>query len=48
MRLGRVRSAKLGTVTGANDYFAMSEVTRLKYGIAEKHLRRISPPGTSI
>jgi adenine-specific DNA-methyltransferase len=36
----------LGTVTGANDYFALSEATRLKYGIAEKHLRRISPPGT--
>jgi adenine-specific DNA-methyltransferase len=36
----------LGTVTGANDYFALSEVTRLTYGIAEKHLKRISPPGT--
>ena len=37
---------ELGTVTGANDYFAVSEVTRRKYEIAEKHLKRISPPGT--
>jgi len=37
---------ELGTVTGANDYFALSEVTRHKYGIGEKHLKRISPPGT--
>lgn len=37
---------ELGTVTGANDYFALSEVTRCKYGIREKELKRISPPGT--
>ncbi|MEN3281501.1 MAG: adenine-specific DNA-methyltransferase [Solirubrobacteraceae bacterium] len=36
----------LGTVTGANDYFCLSEDTRLQYGIAERHLARISPPGT--
>jgi adenine-specific DNA-methyltransferase len=45
-RLGEYGAPTLGTVTGANDYFAISEVTRLKYGIAEKHLKRISPPGT--
>jgi adenine-specific DNA-methyltransferase len=45
-RLDTYGAPTLGTVTGANDYFALSEVTRLKYGIAEKHLRRISPPGT--
>ncbi len=45
-RLDDYGAPTLGTVTGANDYFALSEVTRLKYGIAEKHLRRISPPGT--
>ncbi len=45
-RLDEYGAPTLGTVTGANDYFALSEVTRLKYGIAEKHLRRISPPGT--
>jgi hypothetical protein len=37
---------ELGTVTGANDYFAISEVTRRKYGISEKQVKRISPPGT--
>jgi len=37
---------ELGTVTGANDYFALSESTRRKYGLAERHLKRISPPGT--
>lgn len=45
-RLDSYGSVELGTVTGANDYFAISEVTRHKYGIAERHLRRISPPGT--
>ncbi len=45
-RLEEYGAPMLGTVTGANDYFALSEVTRLNYGIAEKHLRRISPPGT--
>jgi adenine-specific DNA methylase len=37
---------ELGTVTGANDFFALSEVTRARYGLDEKLLRRISPPGT--
>ena len=46
VRLDEYGTPTLGTVTGANDYFAISEATRLKYGIAEKHLRRISPPGT--
>ena len=45
-RLDQYGAPTLGTVTGANDYFALPEVTRLKYGIAEKHLKRISPPGT--
>ena len=45
-RLDSYGSVELGTVTGANDYFAISEVTRHKYGLAERHLRRISPPGT--
>jgi tRNA1(Val) A37 N6-methylase TrmN6 len=45
-RLDEYGAPTLGTVTGANDYFAISEVTRLKYGIDEKHLKRISPPGT--
>lgn len=37
---------ELGTVTGANSYFALSEVTRRKWKLDEKHLKRISPPGT--
>lgn len=45
-RLSAYGTPELGTVTGANDYFALSEVTRSKYAIAEKHLKRISPPGT--
>jgi hypothetical protein len=45
-RLDQYGTPELGTVTGANDYFALSEVTRREYGIAEKHLKRVSPPGT--
>jgi adenine-specific DNA-methyltransferase len=45
-RLGSYGAPELGTVTGANDFFALSDVTRAKYGIAERHLKRISPPGT--
>jgi adenine-specific DNA-methyltransferase len=37
---------ELGTVTGANAYFAMSEGTRREYGLREDQLARISPPGT--
>lgn len=36
----------LGTVTGSNDFFCISEHTRVEYGIDERHLMRISPPGT--
>jgi len=45
-RLDSYGTPELGTVTGANDYFTLSEVTRRKFGISEKHLRPISPPGT--
>lgn len=44
--VGDYGAPELGTVTGANDYFALSEVTRRKYGIAARHLKPISPPGT--
>jgi adenine-specific DNA-methyltransferase len=37
---------ELGTVTGSNDYFTLSESVRQHFGIEEHHLRRISPPGT--
>ncbi|HEX3174457.1 MAG TPA: N-6 DNA methylase [Solirubrobacterales bacterium] len=39
-------SPVLGTVTGANDYFCISEATRIEYSINERHLMKISPPGT--
>jgi adenine-specific DNA-methyltransferase len=38
--------AELGTVTGANSFFALSETTRRRYGLTEDQLIRISPPGT--
>jgi adenine-specific DNA-methyltransferase len=37
---------ELGTVTGANSFFTLSEATRQEYQIPEKYLQRISPPGT--
>jgi adenine-specific DNA-methyltransferase len=37
---------ELGTVTGANDFFAINEKTRLEYGLEERQLIKISPPGT--
>jgi len=39
-------SPELGTVTGANSFFALSEQTRKEFGLKERHLTRISPPGT--
>jgi adenine-specific DNA-methyltransferase len=45
-RLDTYGTPELGTVTGSNDFFAISDVTRRKFGIAEKHVKRISPPGT--
>ena len=36
----------LGTVTGANEYFAVSESQRAALNLDERHLVRISPPGT--
>lgn len=45
-RLDGYGTPELGSVTGANNYFAISDVTRRKYEIDPKHLRRISPPGT--
>ena len=36
----------LGAVTGANDFFALTEDLRIKWDIAESDLVRIHPPGT--
>lgn len=44
--LGDYGSPELGTVTGSNAFFALSESTRLKFGLAEGQVARISPPGT--
>jgi adenine-specific DNA-methyltransferase len=39
-------SPTLGTVTGANEFFCLSEPTRAEFEIDPRHLQRISPPGT--
>jgi len=39
-------STELGTVTGANSFFALSESTRLEFGLSPSQLVRISPPGS--
>lgn len=44
--LNNYATVELGTVTGSNEYFTMTEATRQKYGLTEAHLARISPPGT--
>jgi adenine-specific DNA-methyltransferase len=44
--LGQYGSPELGTVTGANQFFALSESTRKKYSLRESQLMPISPPGT--
>ncbi len=45
-RLDTYGTPELGTVTGSNDFFAISEATRRKFGIGEQHLKKVSPPGT--
>jgi adenine-specific DNA-methyltransferase len=45
-RLDAYGTPELGTVTGSNEFFAISEVTRRKFNIPHKHLKPISPPGT--
>ncbi|MBV9013651.1 MAG: SAM-dependent DNA methyltransferase [Pseudonocardiales bacterium] len=38
---------ELGTVTGANHYFTMSEQTRVRYRLIEgRHVMKVCPPGT--
>jgi adenine-specific DNA-methyltransferase len=44
--LSEYGTAELGSVTGANKFFAISESTRLEYGLVESQLVKISPPGT--
>ena len=45
--LGSYGSPELGTVTGANGFFTLSEETRNQFGlIVDRHVVRTSPPGT--
>jgi adenine-specific DNA-methyltransferase len=46
IRLDSYGSPELGTVTGSNPFFALSEATRHEYGIETKHLKMLCPPGT--
>jgi adenine-specific DNA methylase len=45
-RLDTYGSPELGTVTGANSFFTLSDLTRRKFRIPERLLKPISPPGT--
>lgn len=36
----------LGTVTGGNDFFAINDATRKQFGLGDRQLVKISPPGT--
>src|SRR5262249_44310300 len=45
--LGSFGSIELGTVTGANKFFTLSEAVRLEYGLSEhNHVVRTVPPGS--
>jgi adenine-specific DNA-methyltransferase len=44
--LGEYGTVELGTVTGANSFFAISDETKRDAGLQESQLVRISPPGT--
>ncbi|MDQ1439269.1 MAG: adenine-specific DNA-methyltransferase [Acidimicrobiaceae bacterium] len=46
LNLSQIGSVELGTVTGANHYFALSEAARHEYGLTEELLRPICPPGS--
>lgn len=45
-RLDSYGTPELGTVTGANSFFTLSEATRRAYGLRENQVRPTSPPGT--
>lgn len=44
-RLNAYGNLELGTVTGANSFFALNEATRAEYSIGHGHLLRVVPPG---
>lgn len=37
---------ELGTVTGANEFFVMTERTRREFGLTEEQVEKVSPPGS--
>ena len=43
--LGTYGQPTLGTVTGANKFFTLTEPTRKRYSIDVRHLKRVVPPG---
>src|SRR5581483_10704138 len=44
--LGDYGAPELGTVTGANAYFVISDTARLEAGLEDQHVQRICPPGS--
>ncbi len=44
--LGDYGTPELGAVTGANDYFLISETTRTRYGLDQSQLVETCPPGS--
>jgi adenine-specific DNA-methyltransferase len=44
--LGTYGTPELGTVTGGNDFFALTEATRERFDLKRRHLTPIVPPGT--
>ena len=45
-KLAGYGSPELGTVTGGNDFFALTEATRARFALKPGHLTPIVPPGT--
>lgn len=46
VRLDSYGSLNLGTVTGANSFFTLSEATRRQFKLDRKYLKKIVPPGS--
>lgn len=45
-RLGELAKVSIGMVTGANDFFCLSENDRLRFGIALADVEKLLPPGS--
>lgn len=46
VRLGQYGTVELGTVTGSNTFFTLTEETRREFDLRDDQVRRVSPPGT--